>query len=100
MLIAIKHLKNELFTHVTLIESAPFNIGSKCEYKGVGGHLFAIACKLSWEAGNEGYIQFIAKTNLIEHYAKSVGAKLIENQAMYIDSYNSIKLIKKYFKEE
>lgn len=99
-LIALKHIVKEYYTFVDLLESAPYNIGQKGKYKGVGAHLFAIACKLSWNVGNEGYVQFIAKTNLIEHYAKSVGAKLIENQAMYIDSYNSIKLIKKYFKEE
>ena len=25
-------------------------------YKGVGAHLFSIACKLSWDAGNERYV--------------------------------------------
>ena len=99
-LIALKHIIKEYYTFVDLLESAPYNIGHKGKYKGVGAHLFAIACKLSWEAGNEGYGQFIAKTNLIKHYAESVGAKLIENQSMYIDSYNSLKPIKKYFKEE
>ncbi len=99
-LIALKHIVKEYYTFVDLLESAPYNIGHKDKYKGVGAHLFAIACKLSWNVGNEGYVQFIAKTNLIEHYAESVGAKLIENQSMYIDSYNSLRLIKKYFKEE
>ena len=82
------------------MESAPYNIGHNGKYNGVGAHLFAIACKLSWNEGNEGYVQFVAKTNLIDHYKKTLGAKLIENQSMYIDSYNSLKLIKQYFKEE
>ena len=99
-LIALKHIVKEYYTFVNLLESAPYNIGHKGKFKGVGAHLFAIACKLSWNIGNKGYVQFFAKTNLIEHYIKSVGAKLIENQAMYIDSYNSLMLIKKYFKEE
>ncbi len=99
-LIALKHIKKEYYTFVSLLESAPYNIGHNGKYNGVGAHLFAIACKLSWNEGNEGYVQFIAKTNLIDHYKETVGAKLIENQSMYIDSYNSLKLIKLYFKEE
>ena len=98
-IIAIKHLQTELFTHVDLIESAPCNIGSKGKYKGVGGHLFAIACKLSWEAGNEGYVQFTSKTDLVEHYITTLGAKHIDSRTLYIDSYNALVLIKKYIKE-
>ena len=82
-----------------LIENAPFNIGSNGVYRGVGAHLFAIACKLSWEAGNEGYVQFTAKSNLIQHYIETVNAQLIDGQNMYIDSYGALNLIKKYFKE-
>ena len=71
------------------------------EYRlvGVGAHLFAIACKHSWDAGNEGYVQFTAKTNLIEHYKTTLHANLIDQKNMYIDSYGAIELIHKYFKE-
>lgn len=98
-MIALQHRSEDLFTHVSLAESAPWNIGSKGRYVGVGGHLFAIACKLSWEAGNEGYVQFTAKTNLVEHYRETLGAISIDAQNMYIDSLGSLQLIRRYFKE-
>lgn len=61
--------------------------------------MFAIACKLSWDAGNEGYVQFTAKTDLIEHYKKMLNAKSIDWNTMYIDSYGAVTLIQKYLKE-
>lgn len=98
-MIALKHIRDQLFTHVDIVEAAPFNVGRDGRYSGVGAHLFAIACKLSWDAGNEGYVQFTAKSNLIEHYKETLGAHLIDRQNMYIDSYGAIDLINKYFKE-
>ena len=81
------------------MEAAPDNVGRNGKYKGVGAHLFAIACKLSWDAGNEGYVQFTAKTDLVSRYMKELGAKMIDWHTLYIDSYGAIALIKKYFKE-
>lgn len=98
-MIALKHIREQLFTHVDIVEVAPFNVGKDGRYSGVGAHLFAIACKLSWDAGNEGYVQFTAKTNLIEHYQQTLGAHLLGRKNMYIDTYGAIKLINKYFKE-
>jgi hypothetical protein len=98
-MIALKHIRDQLFTQVDIVEAAPFNVGKDGRYSGVGAHLFAIACKLSWDAGNEGYVQFTAKTNLIEHYQQTLGAHLLGRQNMYIDTYGAIKLINKYFKE-
>ena len=69
------------------------------KYKGVGAHLFAIACKLSWDVGNEGYVQFTAKTDLIGHYEKMLNAKPVDWHTLYIDSYGAVALINKYFKE-
>ena len=57
---------------VSLVENAPFNIGKNGIYEGVAGNLFAFACKLSLEMGFEGFVSFIAKTDLIEHYKKMV----------------------------
>ena len=99
-MIALKHIRSQYYTHVDILEAAPFNIGHDGLYKGVGGHLFAIACKLSWDAGNEGFVQFTAKTNLVEHYRNTLGAKNIDAQTMYIDSYGAITLIQKYFPKE
>lgn len=98
-MIALRHNREQYFTRVELVESAPQNIGSGGKYEGVGAHLFAVACKLSWDAGNEGYVQFVSKTDLIEHYRKALDAKLIDWHTMYIDSYGAIKLINKYLKE-
>lgn len=99
-LIALKHIRDQLYTHVDVVESAPKNRGKKGKYQGVGAHLFAIACKLSWDVGNEGFVQFKAKTDLVEHYWETLKAKNIDAQNMYIDSHASLFLIKTYFSEE
>lgn len=98
-MIALKHIRSQYYTHVDIVEAAPFNVGHNGRYKGVGAHLFAIACKLSWDVGNEGYVQFTAKTDLVEHYRQTLNAKNIDWHTMYIDSYGAIELIRKYFKE-
>ena len=99
-LIALKHIRDQLYTHVDIVESSPENRGSTGVYKGVGAHLFAVACKLSWDVGNEGFVQFKAKTNLVEHYKTTLGAQSIDEQNMFIDNYAALTLIKKYFSEE
>ncbi len=81
---------------VDIVEAAPYNVGHKGKYEGVGGHLFAIACKMSMDAGCEGYVAFTAKTNLIEHYKSEIGAKVVRGQRMYIDDVTAKQLIKKY----
>ena len=58
--IALKHIRDQYYTHVDIVKAAPFNIGKTGKYKGVGAHLFAIACKLSWDTGNEGYVEMIS----------------------------------------
>jgi hypothetical protein len=60
-------------TYVSLVENAPYNIGANKIYEGVAGNLFAFACKVAFEQGYEGYISFHAKTELVEHYMKSLG---------------------------
>lgn len=98
-MIALKHNRDDLFTEVDIVESAPHNRGKNKKYIGVGPHLFAIACKLSWETGNDGFVVFIAKTNLVEHYIKTLNAKNISYQKMMLDSFASLELVKKYFGE-
>ena len=92
--------RDQLYTHVDVVESAPKNRGKNGKYQGVGAHLFAIACKLSWDVGNEGFVQFKAKTDLVEHYREALKAKNIDAQNMYIDSHAALNLIKTYFSEE
>lgn len=100
-LIALKHMREDFYSYVCLVESAPHNRSkSERKYVGVGAHLFAIACKLSFEAGNDGYVVFESKTNLVDHYQKVLGATLIGSQRMCIETDSALKLVKKYFKEE
>lgn len=83
--------------HMHLIESAPFNIGKNKTYLGVPGNLVAFACKISFQRGGEGYVSFLAKTKLIEHYKKSLGAEHVGGQNMVITTEAALKLTNKYF---
>ncbi|HHH53540.1 MAG TPA: hypothetical protein ENK91_07770 [Bacteroidetes bacterium] len=83
---------------INLLESAPFNIGKRKLYEGVAGNLVAYACKLSFQKGYEGFVAFTAKTRLIEHYEKTLGAYHFMNQRMIIETFASRKLVEKYFK--
>jgi len=82
-----------------LIETAPHNFGKTKKYLGVAGNLVAFACKLSFEKGFDGYVSFKAKTKLIGHYEKTLGAKVLYGQYMEIATPAAIKLIKDYFPE-
>ncbi|TDG36050.1 hypothetical protein EZJ43_10220 [Pedobacter changchengzhani] len=84
--------------YMHLVESAPFNIGKSKTYLGVPGNLVAFACKLSFQRGGEGYVSFLAKTKLIEHYEKSLGATHLGGQNMVITTEVALKLTNKYFK--
>ncbi len=83
---------------INLLESAPFNIGKNKLYEGVAGNLVAYACKLSFQKGYEGFVAFTAKTQLIKHYEKTLGAFHFMNQRMIIETFASRKLVEKYFK--
>jgi hypothetical protein len=66
-------------------------------YKGVPANLFAYACKVSWDLGNQGSVAFVSKTRLIEHYEQSLGAVHLGNQRMVILPMDGLNLIKRYF---
>jgi len=83
---------------MNLLESAPFNIGKHKIYEGVAGNLVAYACKISFQKGFEGYVAFTAKTKLIGHYEKTLGAYHFKNQRMIIDTQAARILVEKYFK--
>lgn len=84
---------------MNLIESAPFNIGKNKTYIGVPGNLVAFVCKVSFQRGYDGFVSFVAKTQLIEHYIKSLGAYHFGGQLMIIDNKSALSLIGKYFKD-
>jgi len=95
-LISFSDEKDHLFMH--LIESAPFNKGKNKIYIGVAGNLVAFLCKESWDRKYEGFVSFISKTRLIEHYEKTLGAVHVGNHQMVIFPKEALQLIKKYFK--
>jgi hypothetical protein len=86
------------YVYVHLAESAPINFGPNKKHEGVGGNLFAYACKRSWDAGNEGFVSFQAKTKLIIHYQNVLGAVHNGGHHMIIYPQEALFLIRKYFK--
>jgi hypothetical protein len=95
-LISFSDVKDHLFMH--LIESAPFNKGKNKIYVGVAGNLVAFLCKESWDRKYEGFVSFISKTRLIEHYENTLGAVHVGNHKMVIFPKEALQLIKKYYK--
>jgi hypothetical protein len=96
-LISITDKDDHVF--MNLIENAKFNKGKNKLYTGVAGNLVAFACKLSFEKGYDGIVSFVAKTQLIEHYSQTLGAKLFGRNRMYIDTKEAQFLATKYFKK-
>lgn len=84
--------------YIELIESAPFNLGRNKLYEGVSGNLVAFACKVSFQNGFDGFISFTAKTKLIKHYEKTLGAYHFGNHLMIIHTEAANQLLNKYFK--
>ncbi len=83
---------------VNLVENAYFNIGKSKVYEGVGGNLFAFACKLSKEKGYEGFVTFFAKTQLLGHYERTLGAQRVgQSTRMIIEPDAAERLINQYF---
>jgi hypothetical protein len=95
-LISITERDDHVYMH--LIESAPFNLGKNKVYIGVPGNLVAFACRLAFHRGFEGYVSFTSKSQLIEHYRKTLGAINIGGNLMVINTVSALKLIDKYFK--
>jgi len=85
--------------YMDLIESAKFNRGINKLYRGVAGNLVAFGCKMSFEKKYDGVVSFIAKTQLIEHYEQTLGAKLFGGNRMFIDTKEALILTNKYFKD-
>ena len=84
--------------YMDLIESAPFNLGRNKIYEGVAGNLVAFSCKVAFQRGFDGFLSFTAKTKLIEHYEKSLGAYHFGNHLMILETKASTILVDKYFK--
>jgi hypothetical protein len=82
-----------------LLESNPKNIGHNGRYIGVGAHLTAFACKTAKKKGYDAYF-FVAKSELVAHYGKTLGATQIGNsQIMQIVGAAFNRLVDAYYKE-
>lgn len=84
---------------VDIVESAPHNYSHTGKYQGVGGHLFAIACQISMEAGCDGYVAFTAKSDLIAYYRKVLHAQVARGQRMFLDEAAAEILLDKYIRK-
>ena len=84
--------------YMDLIESAPFNLERNKIYEAVAGNLVAFACKVSFQRGFDGFLSFTAKTKLIEHYDKTLGAYHLGNHLMILETKASSILVEKFFK--
>ncbi len=95
-LISMEVKEDHVYMH--LVESAPFNKGKEKMYSGVPANLVAFACRVSFQRGHEGNISFLSKSQLIEHYEKTLGAFHFSGRVMIIDTVAALKLIDRYFK--
>lgn len=94
-LISLEIKQDHIYLH--LIENAPFNKGKDKVYSGVAGNLVAFACKLSFQRGHQGNVSFISKTQLMEHYQKTLNAWHFGGRLMIIETKAALQLINKYF---
>lgn len=94
-LISLSDNNDHVFVH--LIENAKFNQGKDKLYLGVAGNLFAFACKKSFDLGYDGFISFYAKSQLIDHYIKALGAYHFRGLQLVIDTLAARKLVYQYF---
>jgi hypothetical protein len=95
-LMSIEIKSDHVYLH--LVENAPFNKGNSKVYAGVPGNLVAFACRLSFQRGYEGNVSFLSKSQLIEHYERTLGAFHIGGRIMIIETRAALKLIAMYFK--
>ena len=96
-LISLEEKPDHIFVH--LLESASFNIGAMKSYLGVPANLVAFACKMSFEKGHNGVVSFVSKTYLIGHYEKTLLAKRLAANRMFIDTGAAYILVTRYFKD-
>jgi hypothetical protein len=97
-LVSLEVKSDHVYMH--LLENAPFNKGQTKVYAGVAGNLVAYACKLSFQRGHDGNVSFLSKSQLVEHYEKTLGAFHFGGRIMIIETKSALKLINKYFQNK
>jgi len=98
-LISLEPVTDQLYIEMHLIENAPHNLGENKKFAGIAANLVAFACKMSFDLGFEGFVAFTAKTELIDHYAKTLGAQSIYSpERMAIFTSAAKNLVNSYYK--
>ena len=96
-LVSLTDKGDHIYMH--LIENVSWNKGKNKLYCGVAGNLFAAACQLSFNLKYDGVVSFVPKTQLIEHYQNTLGAKLFGPNRMFIDTREAMMLTKNYLRQ-
>jgi hypothetical protein len=96
-MVSLEKMEDHVYMH--LVENAPYNIGKGKKYIGVCGNMTAFGCKMSKVYGFDGVIVFKAKTDLIPHYEKTLGAVHLGGNRMGIFEEEAKDLLDKYFPE-
>jgi hypothetical protein len=94
-LISIEPKPNDFYVELHLIEIAPYNFSKEKKFYGVAGNMVAFACKMSFDLGFDGFVAFTAKTSLVDHYVKILGAQVIYRMAIFTSSAKN--LINSYY---
>ena len=100
--ISIRENPQNMSIEIDIVESAPFNSSynkkvKDKEYNEVGICLFTEVCKRSFDLGYDGYVESIAKSNLVKYYMDNMRAIPIDTQRMYINSSGAKWLMEKYY---
>ena len=66
----------------------------------IQGHmLICLGCNQLFFLGFDEFVAFTAKTTLIDHYARTLGAVSIGGQRMAIEERQALELVKRYFND-
>ena len=82
-----------------IVDTAPNNYSHTGRYRGVGAHLFAIACQVSLDAGCDGVVAFTSKSNLVKYYMDKLNAVEITPRRMVILEKAAQILLEKYMRK-
>jgi len=82
------------YIEIDLLESGPQHVGRRKQVEGIAGTLIAHAARLSFAAGNSGFVTLTSKTRLIKHYARAYGfARHGKSHRMYLDDRAAFAVI-------
>lgn len=83
--------------YIALLENSPLNVGSGKIYDGVAGGLLAFACKLALDAGYDGAVWLVSKTELVEHYRSTYRFEVIASGVLALNTANANWLVHTYY---